>query len=260
MTIEIQAEALCDHKVHREPFTMDWYNDRDYRTIRLTYPIANDAVRMWCNDREIPRDDPDFGWTLVRDERSAEEDPAHKIILKRPIVMENAIFEVSYTVRSDLCRKCFGNLILYDHMFDRAGSIILCAFEQKLMQQIIKILFTQVGSNPFIGWYGTEIPEAVYKGIRDPSGLKRRMVTDVTLALDKLRNVHYHQAKVQYLQPREIIDKVRNVDVMQDANDPRVFYIVVECSTLAGDNLLIKREMFLGEIFNTLPVREAGIV
>lgn len=262
MTYELQCETLCDHRVHRTNVSFPPFES--YRILYIPEPISNDTdIRVWYNDIELKPNDPIFGWKIERDPNSAVEDMLRMIVFKRPIRDFFGVFEISYTVRSEKCRKCFGNLLVYDHALGSVGvgnayTPLFNTFEMKLMQQITKILFTVAGSSPFEPWYGTSIPESMYQAIRDPAAIKRRLLTDVTLALDKIKNIHFHQSKIQYLHPREILEQVRNVDLKQDDTDPRVFYITVECTTLAGDNILIKRELLMGELFNNLPVRATG--
>lgn len=259
MTYEVQAQALCDHRVHREFTFIDGRLDPDHRSLRLFQPISNDSVRLWYNGEEVSRNAPGFAWELVLDEFSPPESPRKKIYFSRPIRDIAGYFEVSYTVSPQFCRKCFGLGVMYDHQFDKAGKTVMVVFEQKLIQQVTKILMTLIGSNPFVPGYGTSIPEIIYTAISDPGGLQQQLVTEVSLALEKQRNIHYYQAEVQYLHPREILDQLIDVQVLRSTTDPRVYYIQVQVSSLAGDAVLVERELFLGELFNNLPIREAGI-
>lgn len=259
MSFELQAETLCDHRVRREFTFMDRINDPSHRELRIFQPISNNNVRLWYNGVEYAQDHEAFGWKIVVDERSASEFPKKKIVFNRAIRDANGFFEISYTTYSQLCRKCYGRDILYDHAFDSTGRLILVLFEQKLIQQVIKILMTKIGSNPFVTGYGTSIPDVIYTAIRDPEGLKSELVTEVSLAIEKQRNIHYYQNEVQYHSPREILDRLIDVQVARSNDDPRVYYIAVEVSTLAGDTTLIRRELFLGELFNSSPIRATGV-
>lgn len=260
MTYDIQAQALCDHRVHREFTFIDSKLDPDHRSLRLQYPLANNNVRLWYNGEEVFKNTEGFGWDLVQDEFSPPQDPRLKIYFKRPIRDAAGYFEISYTVPSRLCRKCFGLDILYDHQLDRSGRIVTVVFEQKLIQQVIKILMTKLGSNPFASAYGTNIPEIMYSAIRDPAGLVQQLNMEVSLAIEKQRNIHYYQAEVQHLTQREILDQLMNVEVLRSDNDPRVYLIQVEVSSLAGDTILIERELYLGKMLHNLPRREAGMI
>ena len=260
MTYEVQAQALCDHRVHREFTYIDPLVDPDHRSLRIFQPISNENVRLWYNGKEYLSSDNAFGWSLVRDEFSSEESPKKKVLFKRAIKDANAVFELSYTVSSFLCRKCFGLGVLYDQAYNTQGRILIVNFEQKLMQQIIKILFTRINSNPFVPGYGTTIPDIIYSAIRDDVSLRRQLLTEVSLAISKHKNITNYQSEVQSLTAREIIDSLGTVDVSRSEQDPRVFYISIEVNTLAGDTLLVQRELFMGESFNNIPLREAGII
>jgi hypothetical protein len=260
MTIDLQAEALCDHRVHRESYVIDFVVDPDFRVIRLQQPISSDDVRVWFNDVEVFKDDEAFGWSLQKDELSAEEDPKKKIVFKRPIREFFGVFDVSYSTRIELCRKCFGLGLLYDHSLDSTGTFRTVENEQKLIQGMVKFLMTKLSSNPFFTWIGSSIPDVILQGIFNPDLLESQLLTDVSAALQRLKNIQFHQAKVQVLTLKELLDDIISVDVIQDTQDPRIFEITVSASTAAGNEVLIKRELVLGEKFSSLPTRQAGIV
>lgn len=261
MTYEIQAETLCDHRVHREFAVMDWIEDLDYRTLRIPQPISSDNVRVWINEREILKTDSDNPWELVLDETSTPVDPLKKIVFKKPVYNYYSFFEISYTVRSHNCRKCFGLDVLYDHAYDKKGRLITIQNEQMLIQVIIKHLLTKVRSNPYYTWIGSSIPNILYRAIRDIRALQQQLLTDVTITLQKIKNTQNKQAEVQSLDLRQVLNNILDVQVTQPiATDPRYFVIAVEVDTGAGDTVLIERQLVLGEDkMLSAPLREAGI-
>ena len=259
MAKDARLRVACDHKVHRELVEFDWYEDKDFRTLRFIQPFANDQVRIWFNGQEVLKDDPNYGWRLAKDERSVEDDPKLKVVFKRPIYELFALFEVSYTSPLRLCRKCLGLGILYDLGYDRQGRVIEVRNETKLLEHIIKLLLTEITTNPFFNWYGTSIPNQVYQAIRDPAYLEQQLQTEVSLALQKYKNVQFKQSRVQQLDLREILKDILAVVVQSDPDDPRIFYVTVTASTAAGNVITADEQLLAGDQFVSIPSREAGV-
>ena len=259
MTYEMQMWSICDHRVHREMYTMSWEGNSDFRTIRLIQPISDQEVRVWYIDKELLQTDVAFGWSLAYDEYSVPEDPKTKIVFNRPIKDINGIFEISYSVRQDLCRKCFGLGLLWDHSIDNLGRLRTIVREEKLEQTILKYLLTIVNSNPFYPFIGTSIPNVIKQKITNAQALQEQVSLDIKLALNRLKNNQINQLDIQILQAEEILDRILLVDVIQDPVDNRIFYINILVSTLAGTEVPVERQLYLGDRFVSLPVRETGV-
>ena len=260
MTYEVQMDALCDHKVHREPYYVDWMKDKDLKTLRIFQPLANRSIRIWRNDKEIPATHTQYGWRIDPDEFSVEPNRLAKVSFKNPVTSYFDYFEISYSVKSEFCRKCYGIGILFDHAIGRDGKMLKVYNEDKLIQQITKWLITLRGSNPFFTFIGTNIPESIFQAIRNPGLFQQLTFAEVTRSLDKLKNIHFNQIRVQSMNLREILNTVNSVTVTGDPVDPRVFVIDVIATTSAGAAVQVTRELLVGEnsSFNSLPKRATG--
>lgn len=260
MTVDARLRVACDHRVHRELVEFDWFEDTDFRTLRFIQPFANNAVRIWFNGVEVLQNDPVYGWRLLKDEFSADADPKVKLVFNRPIHEHESLFEVSYTSPIRLCRKCLGLGVLYDHGYDKQGRIIEVVHEGKLLEHVTKMLLTEITSNPFFLWYGTNIPNQIYQAIRDPAYLEQQIQTEVSLALQKYKNIQFKQSRAQQLDLREILKDILSVVVQMDPDDPRIFYIYVSISTAAGDVIEVDEQLFASDQFASVPNREVGLI
>lgn len=260
MTYEMQMDAICDHRVHREAYYVDWQKDKDLKTIRIFQSLANQNVRLWRNDKEVLPNHPRYGWRIEPDEFSVYPNRKSKIVFNLAVGSYYDYFELSYTVGSEFCRKCYGFGMLFDHAVDRNGKFLKIQNEDKLIQQITKWLITLRGSNPFFKFIGTNLPESIFEAIRIPGLFQQLTYSEVTRSLEKLKNIHSKQVLVQQMTLREILATVNSVTIEGDPYDPRVYTISVVATTAAGDAVQVNRELLVGEnsSFNNLPRRATG--
>lgn len=259
MSYDIQAEALCDHKVHREIYLIDWTQDLDLRQIRLPYPMSNRDVRIWVNEYEIKSDDPKMGWSIVPNELSVAPEQLQKIVFKKPFKDYFQYVEVSYTSPIDFCRKCYGLGVLYDHFITRTGDVKKVDKEQKLIQHLIKNIMTILGSNPFHPYIGTRIAQAIFKALRNPQAFETQTLLDIENVFSKYKLNQYKQAEVQSVDLRELLSDLRDLNIVPNNLDPREYELYITATTQAGNTILVERELFAGDLFLSGPIREAGI-
>jgi len=143
---------------------------------------------------------------------------------------EPDIIEVDYITERVNCHRCNAMGRLDDIHFSRVdGSIVTVAAEQKLKQDLYKIVGTIVGSNPFHRFYGTNF--IIYIGQSGPPGFFRAQLTNEMIAavgaLQRLQNDQFvYQA--QFIDRRELINAVQSINVRQvDETDPSIFQVDV---------------------------------
>lgn len=258
MTYDIQAEALCDHRVHREIYLIDWTTDRDLRQIRLPYPMSNRDVRIWINEWEVKANDPINGWSILPNEFSVAPERLQKIVFKRPFMDYFQYVEISYNTPIDFCRKCFGIGVLYDHYINSLGKIKTVDKEQKLIQQILKNILTVLGSNPFHPYIGTRIAQAIFKALRDPQAFEIQTLQEVENVFNKIKVDQSKLSLVQSVDLRELLADLRDLRV-EPSVDPREYELYITASTQAGNAIVVERELFAGDVFLSGPIREAGV-
>lgn len=259
MAYDIQLESLCDHRVHREIYLLDYASYEDGKSVRLIQPISDGNVKLWYNNVPVPQNHPAFGWTLEIDELSASIDPKHKIQFKNAIRDLNGIFEVSYSVRIDLCRKCFGVGILWDHPTDPTGRLRTVTRQQKLQQSLLKYILQRVNSNPFFPFIGTNIPNMINQKVVDIDAMREQIVLDVTIAVQALKEQQNAHWVVFRYGAEEMVDRLINVEVLVDPEDPRAFAISMVVSSMAGTAFSFDRQFYLTDRFVSIPVPSAGV-
>lgn len=102
----------------------------------------------------------------------------------------------------------------------------------KLIQDVLKILMTALGSNPFHSWYGSLISSTLVGNAFEDEFLIRIADNQIHSALETIQNLQRAQmASSQKVTPSELLAAVRNVSVVRNPVDPRFFQIFLKILT-----------------------------
>ena len=101
----------------------------------------------------------------------------------------------------------------------------------KLKQDIIKILMTETGENKFHPEYGSAVGALKIGSIPDEELLVQDLSASAESAIKRLISLQRSQMRRQFLSPGEIIVDLLDVSVQRDVNDPRVYNIFVSVIT-----------------------------
>jgi len=126
--------------------------------------------------------------------------------------------------------------------FDADGTLQRLFNEEKIKQDIIKILLTSQGKVKMHPWYGSPLSERVIGKVLPFNILETEVADAVNFCLNNLIKLQSMQLKDgQYLTPNEQISQIVNVTVQRSAYDSRQYNIVVDVATKKGG---VIREVF----------------
>jgi hypothetical protein len=113
-----------------------------------------------------------------------------------------------------------------DLVIGKKGDVDIVENGDKLVQDVLKIVSTPLGSNPFFPWYGSPMSSALIGTGYEEEFISTVASQQLNAALDNLKQLQNQQKQYnQIITPAEQIAAVQDVSVNQDAHDPR-FYIV----------------------------------
>jgi hypothetical protein len=95
----------------------------------------------------------------------------------------------------------------------------------KLVQDILKLVSTQLGSNPFFPGYGSPISQILI-GTSDISLSEEMATHQLKASIERLKDLQQDQIKHnQIVTPQEQIAVIRDVSIRQARDDPRYYYV-----------------------------------
>lgn len=200
------------------------------------------------------------GWTLVSDPLTLSDRPARLIVFDEPLKNFNAWAEITYgTVKED-CRRCLGLGVENDWRYGRTGEVAQVRDEALLLQDIQKLFFTILGSNPFHVWYGTSIIEMLGKKLTAGGLIQNMIVTDVYQAFRRWQDIKRQQEQNvgEFLSDEEYPDRLVGVTLEQSTFDPTVIFVNITIQNRSRRPIELTRGLKLPEPFDILTSQQGA--
>jgi len=145
----------------------------------------------------------------------------------------NPYFRVSYPVPRQYCLRCRSTGVENDYGFDAKGEALMVQDENLLYQASLKIMLTDLQSNPYHPWYGTVLRSLI--GQKAIPGTAETIKSTVRDALANFQKVQQEQAKYQNVSAKERLYSVLSINVTQPEGAPTAFIVDVVVSNFSGD-------------------------
>lgn len=122
-------------------------------------------------------------------------------------------------------------LLKNDIAINRDGTLKTVNGNDKLRQDIIKILLTELGENKFHPTYGSKVGSIEIGHVPDQEELELDLTSSAESSIKKIMSLQVAQSRRQFLSPDEIIVGVAGVNVERDLLDPRMYNIYISVLT-----------------------------
>jgi len=152
-------------------------------------------------------------------------------------IRNNPIFKVTYTTYRQYCRRCLGLGVENDYRIASNGSPITIANEDLLNQDVLKILSTIKGSNPFNPAYGTLLLTRI--GSKASGAGVGSINEDVTSALTIFQRLQQNAGQYQEITPRQTLAWVSSIDVFPSQIDPSIFEVKIIASNSSNTPIVV---------------------
>lgn len=114
------------------------------------------------------------------------------------------------------------------------GDLAKVEDSDKLIQDVLKILVTPLGSNVFYPWYGSLINRSMIgQAFFEMELLASMGSSQLQNSLETLQRLQQKQALEQRVSPFEQIAAVKRVKIERNQVDPRFFLVAVDIATRA---------------------------
>jgi hypothetical protein len=152
-------------------------------------------------------------------------------------VKQNPVFKLTYVTEGRYCPRCSGTYIENDYRFDIQGDAVLIQNENLLYQAALKVLLTQIRSNPYHPDYGSAILSRI--GTKAIGAVTSIITGDVQAALSNMQAQQAYQSKFQTVSAKEKLYAVTSVRVTQSPTDQTAFEVDVVVRNASGDPIAI---------------------
>lgn len=238
MSIDSKLFKICDHKIYEEEVQID----DDLKTIRIPRTITSQNLLLYINGFLIDKNNPVNAWFLENDERSEFLGKQKIVFLNKRKSLEE-IYQISYNVKPDLCPKCFGLKYHDDLSYSTLGKNNLVSNEEKLLQEVRKIINTELGSNPFHTWLGNQIYKLIGAKTANAEFVRATMIQEVNDCLDNYLQIQTQQARYQDITERESFLQNLIIDAQQDEYDPSIWLLTIVFQNRTGNEMLYEKKL-----------------
>jgi endonuclease III-like uncharacterized protein len=109
------------------------------------------------------------------------------------------------------------------------GDLQTAVDSEKLIQDILKICLTSVGTNPLNPWYGSFINRSIVGTAMDGNMLVQIAKSQLNTALENLKNLQEFQFKsFQNITADELLGAVLDIIVTRNTKDSRLFDVKIK--------------------------------
>jgi len=140
-------------------------------------------------------------------------------------VKGNPVFKVSYTTYQRYCRRCQGFGIENDYLISADGTPFTVVNEDLLNQDVLKVLSTIKGSNPFHPEYGTTLLTRI--GTKATGTGLASVNEDVINALTVFQRLQEFAGRYQEVTARQRLANVIAINTLPSEFDPTVFEVQI---------------------------------
>lgn len=186
-------------------------------------------------------------WSLVNDPNTLSDRPTRFIVFDRPVESVTDFVELGYTTVRQECRRCGGVGIENDWQYTSAGSLIKVRNSDLLSQEVLKITYTEKGSNQFHPWYGTGLLEAIGKKLTDQGLVQNLILSDLQDAFRRWQSLKKQQEEAlgQFVSDEEYPFRLMVVNLRQDPSDPTVIFVDAVVQSRSSEPIQISRGLLL---------------
>ena len=118
-----------------------------------------------------------------------------------------------------------------DIKISRDGDVDVVIDNEKIRQDIVKILLTKLGENKYHAYYGSSLGALEIGGVPDRELIEGDLSRMAEESISILMRLQSNQSKTQYISPVEAIIDILDVSVSRDVSDPRAYSIGITVLT-----------------------------
>ena len=185
-------------------------------------------------------------WSLINDPNTLSDRPTRLIVFDRPIESTTDFVQITYTTVRQECRRCGGVGVENDWQYTGAGKLVTVQNTDLLAQEILKITYTEKGSNSFHPWYGTGLLEAIGRKLTDQGVVQNMILSDLHDAFRRWVSVKKQQEEAgQFVSDGEFPLRLAVVNLRQDPSDPTVIFVECFVQSRSSEPIQISRGLRL---------------
>ncbi len=193
--------------------------------------------RSWRGKTIVP------GWSIINDPNTLEDRPTRLIVFDHPLKGYTDYVEINYTTIRQECRRCGGLGIEHDWRYNAGGGLVKVEGYDLLLQEVMKITYTVLGSNRFHTWYGTNVINSIGKKLSSTGIVQNMILSEISDAFRHWQTVKRQQEENigQLVTDEEYPFRLSVVNLQQSDQDPTIILVNVVVQSRSNKTVEIVR-------------------
>lgn len=156
------------------------------------------------------------------------------------------IVSVDYPVAVNQCRKCRRTGQVNDFDYDKLGQLVTVVREQKMLQDLKKMVIAIKGTNTAHPWYGTSL--ITYIGTaRLPEYYKVKFKGEIINTGEQMKDLQMQQARYQQVDDEEFFSFLSNITVEQSDVDPDFYEVDTTVVSQAATAIQLSTSLYFNK-------------
>lgn len=118
-----------------------------------------------------------------------------------------------------------------DISIESDGTVSIVSGNEKIRQDIVKIILTKIGENRFHQRYGSNVGFLQVGQAADKELIELDLKQSVENSIKFLISLQREQSKKQLLSSSEVILEIKNINIERNQADPRLYNIFISILT-----------------------------
>ena len=227
MSFDLNLETVCNHRVYKEPSTLS----TDRQSLRVSKPLASSNIDVYASDSVVPK----INYIIIYDPTQLVINQSRMVYLNKKWKSVEDFWNISYVTISSYCPKCVGLNVINDISYDIRGNLLTIRNEPLLLQNLEKFTITELQSNPFQTFIGTNLVKLIGQRISDPSYMASKVTQEISSTLQVLKDLQsQYAATSRAVTDGELLNTVDDVKVNFDEKDPSILRADVTATAKSG--------------------------
>ena len=128
-----------------------------------------------------------------------------------------------------------------DLVIDTDADLATVENSEKLIQDVLKMLMTPIGSNQWYPWFGSPLAGSMIGSPFDSNFISSIAENQIRSSLETVQSLQKEQATKQIVSPSELLAAIKSINVVRNQIDPTFFSINL---SLLTKNLTIVNTSF----------------
>lgn len=236
MSFDLYLATICNHRIYKESVTLD----SDRVSLRLSKPLSSSDLDLYASDNLVSKSE----YSIIFDPKTIYVNQPRMISLKKRWKSTEDFFEVTYVTIKGFCPKCAGLDRIDDISYNVKGDFLIMRNENLLTQNLEKFIVTELNSDPFNEFIGTNLVKLLGQRVANAPMLTNKITQEISKSLQTFKSLQgQYKSSGRKVTDGELLDEIESIKVLFNKNDPSILKVDITATAKSGRGVAFTQYM-----------------